>query len=139
MLISDALKKFVELAHLSLLAFLWNFFVLAAFIWFIYYKHTWNLMVNGDSMKWSRGILRKIKSFGSEWQMVFFTCSLLIPEQILWLNIPLIYIYMYWIFHRIYFYRNVVFLALPAILVNFEFIKVSMTDTFWVLLGNWCS
>ena len=29
-------------------------------------------------------------------------------------------------------------LPLPAILVSFEFIKVSVIGTFWFLLGNWC-
>ena len=32
----------------------------------------------------------KNQVFGTEWQMVLFTGWLLIPEQILWLHIPLI-------------------------------------------------
>ena len=50
------------------------FWVLTAFIWFIYSKHTWNWMVKSDSMKWDRGIQRKIKSFW--YWMTSFTCWL---------------------------------------------------------------
>ena len=51
------------------------------------YEIEWSKVTqwNGAEEFWE-----KTKVFGSEWQIVFFTCSLLIPEQILWLNIPLI-------------------------------------------------
>ena len=45
---------------------------------------------NGTDEFWE-----KSKVFGTEWQMVCFTCWLFIPEQILWLDIPFIRLYVF--------------------------------------------
>ena len=46
----------------------------------------------------------------------------------------------YFIFHRIYFLENVLLLVKTTSLFDsFEFIKVSIIRTFWLLLENWCS
>ena len=112
-------------------------------------------MVESESMKWNREILRKIKSCWYWMTNGFFTCWVLIPEQILWLDIPLIRLdgmqhtmnNKILVLTNIYnctgyfigftFLENVVLLAFASHLSYFWIHKTQHKGTFWFLLGNW--
>ena len=122
---------------------------------------TWGnspLVTKGTEKFWERS-----KVFGTEWQMFFFSCWLLIPEQILWLDMPLIrlnvFFYILYRFHGLMRYTSKIhespvlsntyvctgyfigftFLENVVLLVSVshfscDFIKVSIIGIIWFLL-----
>ena len=93
LLILVALKKFVKLGSFFLFC-IWHFFQIFRSFGSFHLVHLLKAQMKLNSQKWlyemEQRNSEKNHVFGTESQMVLFTCWLLIPEQILWLDIHLI-------------------------------------------------
>ena len=139
---------------------IWNFFkIYQSFGSFhLFYLLKAHMKLNGQ--RWLDEIeqinSRKNQRFlalNDKW--VFFICWLLIPEHILWPDISLIRLDVFFPFsidflvywdtpvkyvNKFLVLTNIyIYIYIYIYIISFEFIKVSIIGTFWFLLGSWCS